>query len=189
MQPVRLIASMLAVASVDGRAASALGPTSAPLVQLADIAVEEMTPELRPAFVRGIQEELGARGYAVGTADGSLGPRTRAAILDYQRDAGLAPTGKASKDLLDHLKFALPRVTGPGMPAPYPPTELIRGIQGELARRGYYRGTVDGRAGPATRGAIRDFQQDAGLPVTGTVDDRLFSELKLADPSIRSTRR
>jgi peptidoglycan hydrolase-like protein with peptidoglycan-binding domain len=43
------------------------------------------------------------------------------------------------------------------------PGEIITDIQRELARRGYYDGTVDGLYGPKTDGAIRDFEQAAGL--------------------------
>jgi peptidoglycan hydrolase-like protein with peptidoglycan-binding domain len=47
--------------------------------------------------------------------------------------------------------------------APRTPGEIITDIQRELARRGYYDGTVDGLYGPKTDGAIRDFEQAAGL--------------------------
>jgi peptidoglycan hydrolase-like protein with peptidoglycan-binding domain len=46
---------------------------------------------------------------------------------------------------------------------PRTPGEIITDIQRELARRGYYDGTVDGLYGPKTDGAIRDFEQAAGL--------------------------
>jgi len=52
----------------------------------------------------------------------------------------------------------------PGAPQmPRTPGEIINDIQRELARRGYYEGTVDGLYGPRTDGAIRDFEQAAGL--------------------------
>jgi peptidoglycan hydrolase-like protein with peptidoglycan-binding domain len=50
-----------------------------------------------------------------------------------------------------------------GAPAPRTPGEIINDIQRELARRGYYDGTIDGLYGPKTDGAIRDFEQAAGL--------------------------
>jgi peptidoglycan hydrolase-like protein with peptidoglycan-binding domain len=59
----------------------------------------------------------------------------------------------------------------PSEPAPAPakaatprtPGEIIGDIQRELARRGYYDGAADGLYGPKTDGAIRDFEQAAGL--------------------------
>ena len=155
----------------------------------ADIDVEQMPAELRAAFVRGIQEELNERGYVAGKADGAIGPRTRAAIQDYQRDAGIEPTGKASKDLLDHLRFAQPRISAPKPAQSHPPAVLVRAIQEELVKRGYYHGAADGAPGPATQTAIRAFQRDAGLPISGMIDERLLSELRLATPAIRAAAR
>src|SRR5205823_5556250 len=43
------------------------------------------------------------------------------------------------------------------------PGDIINDIQRELARRGFFDGTVDGIYGPKTDGAIRDFEQMAGL--------------------------
>ena len=50
-------------------------------------------------------------------------------------------------------------------------------VQVALARRGYYRGEIDGIVGPGTRSAIRRYQYDQGYPVTGRVDDRLLRML------------
>jgi peptidoglycan hydrolase-like protein with peptidoglycan-binding domain len=50
-------------------------------------------------------------------------------------------------------------------------------VQGALARRGYYDGQIDGVAGPGTRSAIREFQHDNGLPVTGRIDSQLVQSL------------
>ncbi len=50
-------------------------------------------------------------------------------------------------------------------------------VQVELARRGYYRGVIDGVIGPASRSAIRRYQYDRGYPVTGRVDYPLLRML------------
>ncbi len=42
--------------------------------------------------------------------------------------------------------------------------------QAQLARLGYYRGEVDGAFGPLTSEALRRYQADYGLPVTGRLD-------------------
>ena len=144
--------------------------------------VDAMPPAMRQAFARAIQEELADHGYAPRSADGVMGSRTHAAIRAYQGDAGLPVDGAATKELLDHLKFALPRVTAATVAA----ESLIANVQTELARRGYYRDQIDGLGGPMTRDAVRAFQSDAGLPVTGVLDDRLLVELRGADPDIRA---
>jgi peptidoglycan hydrolase-like protein with peptidoglycan-binding domain len=43
------------------------------------------------------------------------------------------------------------------------PGEIMAEIQRELARRGFYDGSIDGVHGPKTDSAIRDFEQAAGL--------------------------
>ena len=51
-------------------------------------------------------------------------------------------------------------------------------IQAALRKLGYYTGSVDGLMGPATQTAIRTFQIDHGLSVTGKVDDKLQKALE-----------
>ncbi len=50
-----------------------------------------------------LQSRLTARGFDTGGADGVLGPKSRAAIADYQRSVGLSPTGDPSQALLTSL--------------------------------------------------------------------------------------
>jgi peptidoglycan hydrolase-like protein with peptidoglycan-binding domain len=57
-------------------------------------------------------------------------------------------------------------------------TRLLQ-VQENLRRLGYYKGSVDGVNGPATRNAIRAYQVDRGLPVTGRLDRELLQDLGL----------
>jgi hypothetical protein len=52
-------------------------------------------------------------------------------------------------------------------------------VQIELAKRGYYHGPVDGDIGPGSRAAIRAYQVDRGLRVTGRIDGGLLRALRL----------
>lgn len=56
--------------------------------------------------------------------------------------------------------------------------DATKAIQAALARRGYYRGPIDGELGPQTRSAIQSFQAHQGLPITGQVDGRLIRALQ-----------
>ena len=154
------------------------------IVPIAGTRVEDMAPAHRQAFIIAIQEELAVHGYHVGPMDGSLGSKTKGAIRRYQHDAGLPVDGVATKELLDHLKFATPKVFArtERMQAD---SALVRDIQVELQQRGYYQGTLDGLIGPRTREAIILFQTDAGLPATGRVGSGLLADLRNADPSVR----
>lgn len=66
-------------------------------------------------------------------------------------------------------------------PAPryYDSRSLEMDVQRELRRRGYYYGPIDGDIGPGTRSAIRDYQYDRRLPVTGRIDTYLVRSLGL----------
>lgn len=52
-------------------------------------------------------------------------------------------------------------------------------VQRELRRRGYYHSSVDGDVGPGTRQAIRTYQIENRLPVTGRIDGSLLRSLDL----------
>jgi His-Xaa-Ser repeat protein HxsA len=52
-------------------------------------------------------------------------------------------------------------------------------VQAALAREGYYHGAIDGSVGPATRNALRRYQQNHGLDVNGRIDRRVLEALGL----------
>ena len=56
------------------------------------------------SLVRSIQERLAARGYYRGPLDGSLGPKTRAAIETYQRAQRYETTGRPSRAMYEELE-------------------------------------------------------------------------------------
>ncbi len=151
-----------------------------PVILVTGTRVDDMTPEMRTAYIRGLQEELATHDYHPGPADGIMGPMTRGAIRHYQRDAGLEVDGVATKDLLDHLKFALPTVYAKPPPEP---DQLVLEAQIRLQEMGYYRGSLDGQIGPETREAARAFRYDAGLPVSSSVDEDLIEWLSEPQPA------
>jgi photosystem II stability/assembly factor-like uncharacterized protein len=55
--------------------------------------------------------------------------------------------------------------------APKPPSEIARKVQEALNAAGYSVGVPDGRAGKQTIAALRKYQEDRHLPVTGQIDD------------------
>ena len=125
--------------------------------------------------VEGIQRELAVSGFDPGGIDGRFGSRTGDAIRAYQRAARLPVNGCPSQELLDHVSFHLPKVYARVRPdTPTPEVE----VQEELTRRGFYVGAVDGRIGPRTRDAIRQYQKSANLPVDGLVTSDLAQQLR-----------
>ena len=57
---------------------------------------------------------------------------------------------------------------------PDPDVERIQSILSDL---GFYKGTVDGLTGPATRAAVAAYQKTVGLAPTGEVDAALLTQL------------
>ncbi|MGA8659668.1 MAG: peptidoglycan-binding domain-containing protein, partial [Chthoniobacterales bacterium] len=57
--------------------------------------------------------------------------------------------------------------------------EAISVVQSALNKCGYYRGPIDGVIGAGSRRAIRAFQSDQGLPVTGLINRKLLTALQL----------
>lgn len=88
------------------------------------------------------------------------------------------------------------RIAGAGGLQNPPPEDLprlsredIEALQTALNQRGYDSGTPDGILGPATRGAIRDFQKDQSRIADGYPDPGLFEalEIKLKEAEASNT--
>lgn len=135
--------------------------------------------ETQPETVRAIQRELHSRGYATGGEDGVLGLVTRAAVLAYEADNGLPLTAEPTDQLLRAI------VLGPaGRGAVSVAGErrghvehIVRTVQHSLAGLSYFNAKPDGRLGEDTRRAIREFEQDHGLKVTGRISGELVVRL------------
>lgn len=52
-------------------------------------------------------------------------------------------------------------------------------VQYALARRGYYRGPIDGHMGAVAQRAVRDYQRDHRLAVTGNINKDVLRSLGL----------
>jgi len=96
---------------------SAPAPVAVPMVQedWASIVTQAIRPTQSRELVVAVQRLIRAEGYDPGAIDGLMGPRTRQAILAYQRNGGLPLTGDIDRDLLRKLDLAdrTVRVVGP----------------------------------------------------------------------------
>jgi peptidoglycan hydrolase-like protein with peptidoglycan-binding domain len=167
---------------------------------------------LNRAQIAQLQAELSDRGYDPGPQDGIVGPKVRTAIRTYQTDAGLPATGEATVSLLAHIQNATadanagrPGDNGPNRPrdnhgpqwgnngsnnswnghGPQADQAMTQ-LEGELQRRMYYVGEVDGEVDEQTRAAIRAYQRDTGLPVTGQPSAELAQQLRTSNVRNRS---
>ena len=53
--------------------------------------------------IRNVQLILNKNGYDAGGSDGKIGAKTRDAIMAFQKDNGLKPTGNIDNDLVRNL--------------------------------------------------------------------------------------
>ena len=56
--------------------------------------MDRMEAKANHQDVSAMQQALKDKGYDPGPVDGHMGPRTKAALMDYQRKEGLSPTGR-----------------------------------------------------------------------------------------------
>ncbi len=55
---------------------------------------------------------------------------------------------------------------------------VLYAVQGELMRRGLFRGAINGNAGPATTEAIVRLQVEEGLQISGRLDNQTLDDLQ-----------
>lgn len=148
-------------------------PSSALLDRLEKTVGEQR--ELHKELVAQIQSALRRRGYDIDVVSGRMDALTEKAIRSYQRSRGLLVTGEPSRELLTLLE------EGQTQDAQLSRREQIRRIQEALNARGYEAGPADGAMGPKTRSAVRTYQSDAGMPVTGQISPELLARLDITD--------
>ncbi|HVR67738.1 MAG TPA: peptidoglycan-binding domain-containing protein [Verrucomicrobiae bacterium] len=144
---------------------------------------------LTRAEVVRLQQALAERGYDTGPADGVIGPKVRGAIRTYQADASMPVTGEATRTLLTSLESDIGDDNDDedtGTANNDVGTSRLLQIEGELQRHGYYVGEFDGVADDQLRTAIRAYQTDAGLPVTGQANAALLDSLNSSTVRNRS---
>ena len=91
----------------------------------------------------------------------------------FQDNGGDMVVSLSSRAAAEASPSADPRIAS----VPRPVTDVVRDAQQALRERGYYRGVVDGVVGPITEAAVRGFQRDQNLPVTGRLDTQTVQNL------------
>ena len=151
----------------------------------ADAARPEAGVRMRADVIGDIQRELSRRGLYDGPVDGVLGPKTDAAIRDFETAAKLKPTGGPSEEVLRAIQRTPVKSEAVPRPAPRPdpiadliaPSSRVTAVQRALNDYGYGPVKATGQYGPETIAAIQKFERDRKLPVTGQISPRLLREL------------
>jgi peptidoglycan hydrolase-like protein with peptidoglycan-binding domain len=162
-----------------GEVTNSLGATRLTVEAPGDAGPTAIVVRVDPT-VEAVQRELALSGFYTGPVDGLPGRRTKTSIAAYQKANGLDPTGEASEELIDHIRLTREIVAASGMvdeKGVPQSSDPIRRVQMVLAELGYLPGNIDGFLGEQTRDAIRQFERDRHLPVTGDVTDALMAEL------------
>ena len=137
-------------------------------------------------LVTAIQRELAARDYDLGAPDGSASAPTRAAIMAWEYDNGLALTGEPTAAVLKAIILGVDPTTVAqiaaelnAMPRDREPRtkHLIRSVQQALADLGYVLGAPSGQMNDETARAIREFEQEQTMPITGRISATLVTRL------------
>ncbi|HJT87933.1 MAG TPA: peptidoglycan-binding domain-containing protein [Bryobacteraceae bacterium] len=58
-----------------------------------------------------------------------------------------------------------------------PVSATVTAAQRSLKQKGFYKGNLDGDMGPETRAAVREYQKNSNLNVTGRLDQATLSSL------------
>ena len=156
-------AKATSLARGDGREAARPAPVAQPPRQLVQV----------------IQRELAERSYFPGRPDGRLGVLTRAAILAFEQDHGLALTADASETVLSSILLgAVPAAGATGSGVGPEAKQLIKLVQGLLIGAGFKAIERTGRLDAATEQAIRTFEQRNGLAARGRISANLVTMLR-----------
>ena len=162
---------------------------AAPATKVAAPAGSRMPGEI----ISDIQRELVRRGYYDGVVDGLYGPKTDAAIRDFEQAAGLKPSTEPSEALLQAMVRAPAKLTkattgSTAAARPLPgraeaaverpaPSKRVVALQRALAEYGYGQIRPSGIIDAETQNAIEKFERERKLPITGQASDRVVREL------------
>ena len=133
--------------------------------------------------VKAMQARLIELGYLSGSADGDFGASTKAALVAFQKNAGLTADGIAGATTIKALNSSSAPKASASASATAAPTssasttyttlkqgsngEAVKKLQKRLIELGYLTGSADGDYGRATTDAVKAFQKQAGLTADG----------------------
>jgi peptidoglycan hydrolase-like protein with peptidoglycan-binding domain len=141
-------------------------------------------------IIADIQRELIRRGYYDGVVDGRYGPRTDAAVRDFEQASGLKASTEPSEALLAAIKRSTtkPAKAPSGLrpaavqqvrlePSAEASSKRVLALQRALAEYGYGQIKPTGVIDADTKAAIERFERERRLPLTGQLSDRVAREL------------
>lgn len=163
-------------------------PALAPVVHAASLPVLRSGSE--GSAVQTAEQDLQHLGYYKGAIDGIFGPELQRAVQAFQRAHGLSADGVIGPATWQALAAALQGATAVASSQASPTFtaavgsislgdqgDAVKALQTLLNQNGAQL-VVDGDFGPMTYQAVRLFQANHGLPVTGVADAATLSLLR-----------
>jgi peptidoglycan hydrolase-like protein with peptidoglycan-binding domain len=140
---------------------------------------------VRSDTVANIQRELSRRGFFDGVSDGVYGPKTDAAVRDFEQAAGLRASAEPNELLLAAITRSNVKARPAAAPTPQndpiaallAPSARIMAVQRALTDFGYGPVKPTGVYDAPTRSSIERFERARKRPVTGQITDQLVREL------------
>jgi len=143
----------------------------------------DTTPRSRSDVVTEIQRELTRHGFYGGPPDGVYGPKTDAAIRDFEQQAGLRPSSEPNGLLLASISRSAIKAQPVAIQRYDPiaallaPSPRIVAVQRALTDFGYGPVRPTGLYDTETRSAIERFETARRRPATGQITDQLVRDL------------
>jgi peptidoglycan hydrolase-like protein with peptidoglycan-binding domain len=143
----------------------------------------DVTPRSRSDVVTEIQRELTRHGFYGGPADGVYGPKTDAAIRDFEQQAGMRPSAEPNDLLLASIAHSAIKAQPVAIQRNDPiaallaPNPRIIAVQRALTDFGYGPVRPTGLYDTETRSAIERFEKARRRPATGQITDQLVRDL------------
>lgn len=156
--------------------------------------------------VQEIQRTLQVLGYTIDAPDGMMNEQTRASIKTFQADKRFKVSGFLDSITLmelDQQKILIDQTAAQSQMAgdttldaqggadplaamaseemanfKLDSIDEIKAVQEALQKAGLYEGAIDGKLGPKSKQAIRDFQSSHNLKVDGVVGPQTWQELQ-----------
>lgn len=99
-------------------------------------------------------------------------------VINPTNGAATSPASSFSSQVPPAVLSAPETSVAPAMSEEEKRSAHNKDIQAALKNAGFYTGEVDGRIGPMTRKAIKDFQTSKGLTADGKVGPKTWAELE-----------
>lgn len=144
------------------------------------VPAQTLSTGMSGSSVTELQNDLVEAGYFARTVDGAYGSSTAAAVKLFQKDHGLRVTGIADDATQRKIEKSIGngyRKGGGVVMSEGNRGDDVAEFQQALINAGFLNDGADGVYGQATAKAVKAFQKEKGLPVSGVIDEETYAAL------------